>query len=153
MKLISSKLTCKMMVCTLCSIMMAFLFMGCERDVYNPNNGKDDEKTPNSFDFSTTSSIQVNVKYDVPEGYKVLFEIYLENPFTIDKNGQIMKRTDLKPVIRRMTDIHFCITSLRVIDFEIYTLPVLFRACASFCQGLVDNCQYITGNCDFVVCV
>ena len=104
MKLISSKLTCKMMVCTLCSIMMAFLFMGCERDVYNPNNGKDDEKTPNSFDFSTTSSIQVNVKYDVPEGYKVLFEIYLENPFTIDKNGQIMKRTDLKPVIRRMTD-------------------------------------------------
>ena len=46
MKLISSKLTCKMMVCTLCSIMMAFLFMGCERDVYNPNNGKDDEKTP-----------------------------------------------------------------------------------------------------------
>lgn len=71
MKLISSKLTCKMMVCTLCSIMMAFLFMGCERDVYNPNNGKDDEKTPNSFDFSTTSSIQVNVKYDVPEGYKV----------------------------------------------------------------------------------
>ena len=104
MKLISSKLTCKMMVCTLCSIMMAFLFMGCERDVYNPNNGKDDEKTPNSFDFSTTSSIQVNVKYDVPEGYKVLLEIYLENPFTIDKNGQIMKRTDLKPVIRRMTD-------------------------------------------------
>ena len=104
MKLISSKLTCKMMVCTLCSIMMALLFMGCERDVYNPNNGKDDEKTPNSFDFSTTSSIQVNVKYDVPEGYKVLFEIYLENPFTIDKNGQIMKRTDLKPVIRRMTD-------------------------------------------------
>ena len=104
MKLISSKLTCKMMVCTLCSIMMAFLFMGCERDVYNPNNGKDDEKTPNSFDFSTTSSILVNVKYDVPEGYKVLFEIYLENPFTIDKNGQIMKRTDLKPVIRRMTD-------------------------------------------------
>ena len=64
MKLISSKLTCKMMVCTLCSIMMAFLFMGCERDVYNPNNGKDDEKTPNSFDFSTTSSIQVNVKYN-----------------------------------------------------------------------------------------
>lgn len=51
MKLISSKLTCKMMVCTLCSIMMAFLFMGCERDVYNPNNGKDDEKTPNSLIF------------------------------------------------------------------------------------------------------
>ena len=137
MKLISSKLTCKMMVCTLCSIMMAFLFMGCERDVYNPNNGKDDEKTPNSFDFSTTSSIQVNVKYDVPEGYKVLFEIYLENPFTIDKNGQIMKRTDLKPVIRRMTDGNGAYNGKEIISSDygdeayIYTsyigVPTLFK--------------------------
>ena len=68
MKPINSNLTCKMLACTLCSILMAFLFMGCERDVYNPDNGKNDEKAPNSFDFSTTSSIQVNVKYDVPEG-------------------------------------------------------------------------------------
>ena len=104
MKPIYSNLTCKMLALTLCSIMLAFLSIGCEHDVYNPDNGKDDEKTPNSFDFSTTSSIQVNVKYDVPEGYKVLFEIYLEDPFTIDKDGQIIKRTDLEPVIRRMTD-------------------------------------------------
>ena len=84
MKPIYSNLTCKMLALTLCSIMLAFLSIGCEHDVYNPDNGKDDEKTPNSLDFSTTSSIQVNVKYDVPEGYKVLFEIYLEDPFTID---------------------------------------------------------------------
>ena len=89
MKPIYSNLTCKMLALTLCSIILAFLSIGCEHDVYNPDNGKDDEKAPNSFDFSTTSSIQVNVKYDVPEGYKVLFEIYLEDPFTIDKDGRL----------------------------------------------------------------
>ena len=39
------------------------------------------------------------------------------------------------------------------IDFKIYGLSVLLRACASFLQGRIDDCQYITGNCDFVVCV
>jgi LruC domain-containing protein len=101
------------------------------------DNGKDDEKTPNSFDFSTTSSIQVNVKYDVPEGYKVLFEIYLEDPFTIDKDGQIIKRTDLEPVIRRMTDGNGAYSGKEIINSDhgdeayIYTsyigVPTLFK--------------------------
>ena len=47
MKPIYSNLTCKMLALTLCSIMLAFLSIGCEHDVYNPDNGKDDEKTPN----------------------------------------------------------------------------------------------------------
>lgn len=134
MKPIYSNLTCKMLALTLCSIMLAFLSIGCEHDVYNPDNGKDDEKTPNSFDFSTTSSIQVNVKYDVPEGYKVLFEIYLEDPFTI---GQIIKRTDLEPVIRRMTDGNGAYSGKEIINSDhgdeayIYTsyigVPTLFK--------------------------
>lgn len=137
MKPIYSNLTCKMLALTLCSIMLAFLYIGCEHDVYNPDNGKDDEKTPNSFDFSTTSSIQVNVKYDVPEGYKVLFEIYLEDPFTIDKDGQIIKRTDLEPVIRRMTDGNGAYSGKEIINSDhgdeayIYTsyigVPTLFK--------------------------
>lgn len=137
MKPIYSNLTCKMLAWTLCSIMLAFLSIGCEHDVYNPDNGKDDEKTPNSFDFSTTSSIQVNVKYDVPEGYKVLFEIYLEDPFTIDKDGQIIKRTDLEPVIRRMTDGNGAYSGKEIINSDhgdeayIYTsyigVPTLFK--------------------------
>lgn len=137
MKPIYSNLTCKMLALTLCSIMLAFLSIGCEHDVYNPDNGKDDEKAPNSFDFSTTSSIQVNVKYDVPEGYKILFEIYLEDPFTIDKDGQIIKRTDLEPVIRRMTDGNGAYSGKEIINSDhgdeayIYTsyigVPTLFK--------------------------
>ena len=56
------------------------------------------------FDFSTTSTIQLNVKYDVPEGYKVLFNVYFEDPFTTDEGGQTVLRTDITPAITRMTD-------------------------------------------------
>ena len=63
----------------LCSVLVILMVSGCTRDVYDPNGGGEDK--PNSFDFSTTSTIQLNVKYDVPEGYKVLFNVYFEDPF------------------------------------------------------------------------
>ena len=86
----------------LCSVLVILMVSGCTRDVYDPNGGGEDK--PNSFDFSTTSTIQLNVKYDVPEGYKVLFNVYFEDPFTIDENGQTVLRTDINPAITRMTD-------------------------------------------------
>lgn len=86
----------------LCSVLVILMVSGCTRDVYDPNGG--DEDKPNSFDFATTSTIQLNVKYDVPEGYKVLFNVYFEDPFTTDKDGQTVLRTDINPAITRMTD-------------------------------------------------
>lgn len=93
----------KILCFALYGIFAAFLFAGCQNDVYDPNQ-KGEAETPNSFDFATTSSIQLNVKYYVPQGYKVLFEVYLENPFITNEDGQIVKRTDIEPVIKRMTD-------------------------------------------------
>lgn len=86
----------------LCSVLVVLMASGCTRDVYDPNGGGEDK--PNSFDFSTTSTIQLNVKYDVPEGYKVLFNVYFEDPFTTDEGGQTVLRTDITPAITRMTD-------------------------------------------------
>ena len=86
----------------LCSVLVILMVSGCTRDVYDPNGGGEDK--PNSFDFSTTSTIQLNVKYDVPEGYKVLFNVYFEDPFTTDEGGQTVLRTDITPEITRMTD-------------------------------------------------
>lgn len=136
MKATISNLTSKMLTYVLCSIMVAFLFAGCEHDVYNPNNGKDNQE-PNTFNFSTTSTIQLNVKYDIPQGYQVLFEVYQENPFTIDKDGQTVKRTDLEPIIRRMTDENGVYNGEEVIaadhgtDAYIYTsyigVPAIFK--------------------------
>lgn len=104
MKQFNFNQTTKMLTALFCSIMITFTLVSCEQNVYNPDKGKENENTPNTFPFETTSSIQLNVKYDVPEGYKVLFEVYLENPFTIDEDGQAVKRTDISPVITRMTD-------------------------------------------------
>ena len=86
----------------LCRVLVILMVSGCTRDVYDPNGGGEDK--PNSFDFSTTSTIQLNVKYDVPEGYKVLFNVYFEDPFTTDEGGQTVLRTDITPAITRMTD-------------------------------------------------
>ncbi|RHI04786.1 LruC domain-containing protein [Bacteroides sp. AM16-24] len=86
----------------LCSVLVILMVSGCTRDVYDPNGGGEDK--PNSFDFSTTSTIQLNVKYDVPEGYKVLFNVYFEDPFTTDEGGQTVLCTDITPAITRMTD-------------------------------------------------
>ena len=86
----------------LCSVLVILMVSGCTRDVYDPNGGGEDK--PNSFDFSTTSTIQLNVKYDDTEGYKVLFNVYFEDPFTTDEGGQTVLRTDITPAITRMTD-------------------------------------------------
>ena len=64
----------------------------------------DDPQTPNDFDYSTTQQVQLNVQYEVPEGYQVLFDVYFENPFEIDEEGQVVKRTDVVPKVTRMTD-------------------------------------------------
>lgn len=87
----------------LCNVLVAFVAVGCTHDVYDSNNG-DKEKIPNSFDFATTNSIQLNVKFNVPQGYKVLFDVYFENPFFTNDEGQEVLRTDISPAVRRMTD-------------------------------------------------
>lgn len=135
MKPINSNLICRMLTHVLCSMMMVFAFVGCEHNAYNPNNDKVEK--PNSFDFSTTSTIQVNVKYDVPKGYKVLFEIYDEDPYATDEDGQIVKRDDLEPIVRRKTDENGVYSGKEIIEADhnnevyIYTsyigVPTIFK--------------------------
>lgn len=135
MKPINSNLICRMLTHVLCSMMMVFAFVGCEHNAYNPNNDKVEK--PNSFDFSTTSTIQVDVKYDVPKGYKVLFEVYDEDPYTTDEDGQIVKRDDLEPIVRRMTDENGAYSGKEIIEADhnnevyIYTsyvgVPTIFK--------------------------
>lgn len=101
-KLLSiSKIVTVLTVCALA----AFSITSCvdkDADLSRPDNGN--TTTPNPFTYSTTQEVQLNVKYQVPEGYKVLFEVYLENPFEADADGRIVKRTDIDPKVKRMTD-------------------------------------------------
>ncbi len=94
-------------------------------------------QTPNDFDYSTTQQVQLNVQYEVPEGYQVLFDVYFENPFEIDEEGQVVKRTDVVPKVTRMTDGNGKYAGLEVIpgyldgDIYIYSsyigVPTLYK--------------------------
>lgn len=152
-KPINSNLICRMLTHVLCSMMMVFAFVGCEHDAYNPNNDKVEK--PNSFDFSTTSTVQVNVKYDVPKGYKVLFDVYDEDPYTTDEDGQIVKRDDLEPIIRRMTDENGAYSGKEIIDADhnnevyIYTsyigVPTIFKTAING-NAISANINWDTAN-------
>lgn len=153
MKPINSNLICRMLTHVLCSMMMVFAFVGCEHNAYNPNNDKVEK--PNSFDFSTTSTIQVDVKYDVPKGYKVLFEVYDEDPYTTDEDGQIVKRDDLEPIVRRMTDENGAYSGKEIIEADhnnevyIYTsyigVPTIFKTAING-NAINANINWDTAN-------
>lgn len=153
MKPINSNLICRMLTHVLCSMMMVFAFVGCEHDAYNPNNDKVEK--PNSFDFSTTSTIQVNVKYDVPKGYKVLFEVYDEDPYTTDEDGQTVKRDDLEPIVRRKTDENGAYSGKEIIEADhnnevyIYTsyvgVPTIFKTTING-NAISANINWDTAN-------
>ena len=115
-------------------------FTGCINTDTDLSTPGDDVTTPNSFDFATTESVQLNVNYEIPEsseGYQVLFEVYTENPLMTDADGQIVKRSDIQPVITRMTDERGTYNSQETIpaahgkDVYIYTsyigVPMLYK--------------------------
>ncbi|MDO4164844.1 MAG: LruC domain-containing protein [Bacteroides sp.] len=107
-----------MLPLAICSMMMASVFSGCQEDVYDPNAVAEQEETANTFDFSTTTTVQLNVQYDVPEGYQVLFDVYLEYPFITDEDGQTVLNPNLEPAIRRMTDANGKYSGTEVIEAD-----------------------------------
>lgn len=56
------------------------------------------------FDFTTRTASTLVVQYDVPRGYQVYFEVYTENPIYLGEDGQILRKTDVKPIDAGFTD-------------------------------------------------
>lgn len=48
-------------------------------------------------------SVKFNVGYDVVNGYKVIFDVYAENPYTLTSEG-LFKKEGIKPIVSAMTD-------------------------------------------------
>ena len=46
---------------------------------------------------------EFDIQYQVPEGYKVVFDVYAENPYNVTPEG-FSKKKDVKPIISAMTD-------------------------------------------------
>ena len=50
-------------------------FSGCvKHSVYDPDRN-DDQSKGEYFDFSTSQEVNMNISYDVPEGYRVVFDV------------------------------------------------------------------------------
>lgn len=56
------------------------------------------------FDFSVTKSHKLDITYDVPEGYRVGFDVYAENPFSIASDGSLIKNDKIKPLDKGFAD-------------------------------------------------
>lgn len=113
----------KLMKCLMGGLIGGALLFSCssEEIVGDEGNGK--------TGFLTTSSEQkvcVDINYDVPEGYKVLFDVYAENPY--DLTGEGIGKKDIDPIISGMTDDKGSYHVTRTISGGIQEMYVLSRS-------------------------
>lgn len=118
--------------------LFALLWSACEKkDIYNPPAADSKVTLENYFDFSTTKMVQMNLSYDVKG--KTLFEVYGENPFTL-QDGQLVKKTNLIALETGYTDEEgkYNFNSLLPASVKevyiyspYYNVPTLFKASVS----------------------
>ena len=84
----------------------AILFVGCHsRDLYDPDFGKTDngdKREANTFDFSTTQSVNLTIDYSNSGAGAVFFSIYDEYPMTDDTDPVLRK--DIQPIFESFTN-------------------------------------------------
>lgn len=83
--------------------MAAFVQTGCVNDKMPGTNypGKADGPV---FNFATEATYSLNFQYNVSAGYVVGFDVYTQNPFETDADGQFRLKEGLEPVDRGFTD-------------------------------------------------
>lgn len=82
-------------------LVCGIIFTSCEkRSLYNPDQTKPKGEF---FDFSTSREIKMNISYDVPEGYRVAFDIYDQQPM-MEKDGRLALNAELQPIAGGVTN-------------------------------------------------
>lgn len=56
------------------------------------------------FDFSTKKVVDINLKYGIPAGYYVQFEMYTKSPLTLDANKSYVKDNTMVPFLKGRCD-------------------------------------------------
>ena len=52
---------------------------------------------------SNEQIVDFKIGYNVPQGYRVAFDVYAENPFEVNANG-FGKKPEVSPIVVAMTD-------------------------------------------------
>lgn len=76
------------------------MIFSCTSEDINSNEGN--SEAINAL-VSTEQKVDFKISYDVPEGYRVTFDVYAENPFVITTDG-FGKKPGVSPILSAMTD-------------------------------------------------
>lgn len=79
----------------------AWLLASCVKD---PNRGPDPTPADAYFGFATTRTCPVSIDYGFTNDYPVIFELYEENPLSVDETTRSMVKTTAEPLYRGSTD-------------------------------------------------
>lgn len=79
------------------------LLFSCSSEEMGKN--EDEGQYPSTIVLSQENeqTVTFNVGYDVVNGYKVIFDVYAENPYTLTSEG-LFKKEGIKPIVSAMTD-------------------------------------------------
>ncbi|MCH4155668.1 MAG: LruC domain-containing protein [Muribaculaceae bacterium] len=84
------------------SVLLAALTLtGCVSNDSEPTTPTDNTEAQ-TFNFATTKTINLNVKYDVASDYQVMFKVYSENPYKLT-NGSIEIDPTVTPIASGFT--------------------------------------------------
>lgn len=131
-------------------VVLACLSFGCvDKHPYDPDKDPDRVRPSNEyFDFSMHSDVTLNVNYNGPQ-YKVLIEVYGENPLKLEGNAYV-KRTDVEALFKAYTDERGCYNGVMT-DFPsatekvyLYTKGIGFPECVEL--PVVGNGVSYTGQ-------
>ncbi|WP_293665901.1 DUF4114 domain-containing protein [uncultured Parabacteroides sp.] len=83
--------------------LVLLLLISCSDTDLNKIGTDDSYARQNAIAEIGAQPVMFNLKYDVPDGYRVSFEVYAENPLEI-RDGLVVKKTNLSPVFTGFTN-------------------------------------------------
>lgn len=93
----------------------SFMLSCTSDDVVDANNEVESLVSTDFITRSNEQKVEFNIDYEVPKGYKVVFDVYAENPYDITADG-FSKKSDIKPILTGITDENGCYQVSRVIS-------------------------------------
>lgn len=83
--------------------LVLLLLVSCSDTDLNKMGGNDSYDRQNAIAEIGAQPVMFNLKYDVPDGYRVSFEVYAENPLET-RDGLVVKKANLSPVFTGFTN-------------------------------------------------
>lgn len=94
----------KLFSAAICATFASFFLFSCSSQYETINGENDGKATIEKFLLSNNEqSVNFDIDYDVTSGYNVTFDVYSENPYSVNADGTITKSA-ITPIMSGMTD-------------------------------------------------